>query len=145
MPAHIRRFDSIARRVAEAAISYFMVMFTISLVVAPLRDFAIASGADPLMALLTQAVVTLLALTFAAGWVVELFDVPRALGSRLAVGFGAVVGVLLFETLAAWLTYEVPPWTYLARLVSRDNLVPNGMWIVAGVLPVLRGRRVETP
>ena len=132
--------DSVPCRVLGAALAYFMVMLVLTWLIAPVREFNVRAGADPLLAILAQATLTLLVLTFAAGWVVDAFAVPDAWQLRLALGFGAVGCQLASDPLTEWLLSGVAPLQFAAHLMSRDNVVPALMWLFAALLPALRGR-----
>lgn len=128
------------RHILEALLSYFMVTLSLGAMLGPIRDFAIHAGSDPFLAILSQAVVTLLILTWAAGWVVEAFDVPPGAMARLAVGLGAVVLLVACDLLIGFLMFDLSPWELVRNLLGPEGAVVAVSLAAAALLPVVRAR-----
>ncbi|MBS0333271.1 MAG: hypothetical protein JSS35_10925 [Proteobacteria bacterium] len=126
-------------RALQAGACYFMVTLTLAWFFGPIRDFWVRSGADPLFAVLCQAVATLLALVWAAGWVVQAFDVPRRLGDHAIVGFGAMGLLIVCDLFAGWLMYGLPPWVLVAHFLGAEGVVIGLSLLIAALLPLFRG------
>jgi hypothetical protein len=143
IPAKPAAIEPIHRQTFEATVSYFMVILTVSWVLAPIREFCVRAGADPVFANLSQAGATLLVLIHAAGWVVRTFGVPPRLSLRLAMGFGAVVIFAACEALSALLLFGLNPIDLTSELIGPQGLVIALTMSVAAILPSLRSRVSE--
>lgn len=127
----------------QAAACYFMATLTLGGFFGPIRDFWIRAGADPLLAILCQAVATLLALVWTAGWVVETFDVPDRLAQRAVVGFGAMGLVIACDFLTGYLMFRMTPWDLAAHFLGLEGGVVGLSLLLAALLPIVRSRRAE--
>jgi hypothetical protein len=128
-------------RTGQAAAAYFAVLLAISLLAAPLRDLAVRSGTDPVFAFLTQAVVTLFALIWAAGWVAEAFSVPADPLLRLGLGFGAVGALVATDVAAQLFGAGVTPLDLLARIGRAEGAIVLVALVFSALLPALRNHR----
>ncbi|MGZ6037576.1 MAG: hypothetical protein ACXWKR_02835 [Phenylobacterium sp.] len=126
--------------VAQAAVCYFMVTITMGWILGPVRDFWVRAGADPLFAILCQAVATLLVLVWAAGWVVSAFGVPDRIRARLAVGFGAMAALLVCDVLVGFLMFGLTPLDFAINFISATGAVVAVSFLFAAVMPALRSR-----
>ena len=135
--------EPVRRRTIEAATSYALVILAVSWVLTPVREFFVTAGADPVLDHLSQAVATLLVLTFAAGWAVRAFSVPVGLGRRLAVGLGAVVIFAVCDATSSLLLFGASPLDLTAQLRGPQGRVVILMLALAAALPALRGRSNE--
>ncbi|MBS0363302.1 MAG: hypothetical protein JSR98_18150 [Proteobacteria bacterium] len=127
----------------QAAACYFMATLTLGWFFGPIRDFWIRAGADPLLAILSQAVATLLVLVWTAGWVVEAFDVPGRLAQRVAVGFGAIGLLVACDFLVGYLMFDMTPGELVAHFLTPEGAVVAVSLLLAALLPIVRGRRPE--
>jgi hypothetical protein len=135
--------ESVRRRAAEAAAGYALVILAVSWVLKPIREFFVTAGADPVLANLSQAVATLLILTFAAGWVVRAFGVPARLDLRLALGLGGVALFAAGDALTSLLLFGQSPFELVAEFKGPKGLVLTLMLAIAAALPAVRGRSNE--
>lgn len=127
----------------RAGACYFLVTLALSWICGPVRDYWVRAGAEMMLAILCQAVVTLLILVWAAGWVVEIFDVPVRLSQRATVGFGAIGLLLVFNFLSSYLIFRMTPWELAAQVFSPEGVVVAAGLLIAAVLPIVRGRRAD--
>ena len=126
----------------QAGSCYFLAMLTLGWICQPVRDYWVRAGADPMLAILSQVVVSLLVLVWVAGWVVEAFDVPDAPIRRASVGFGAIGFFVAYGVLAGYLLSGITPWALAVQLLSAEGLVIAVSLLIAAALPMVRGRRV---
>ena len=127
----------------QAGACYFMTTLTLGWFFGPIRDYWVRAGADPLLAILSQAVATLLVLVWTAGWVVEAFDVPSRLAQRAAVGFGAIGLLLGCDFLTGYLMFDMTPGELARHFVTPEGEVVGLSLLLAALLPIVRGRRSE--
>ncbi len=127
----------------QAAVCYFMATLTLGWFFGPIRDYAVRAGADPMLAILSQAVATLLILVWAAGWVVEAFDVSSRLTQRIAVGFGAIGLLVACDLLTGYLMFGLAPAELAAHFLTPEGEVVGLSLLLAALLPIVRSRRGE--
>lgn len=127
----------------QAGACYFMATLTLGWLLGPIRDYAVRAGADPLLAILCQAVTTLLILVWAAGWVVEAFDVPDRFGQRAAVGFGAVGLLIVCDFVSGYLMFDMTPLELAAHFLGPEGEVVGLSLLLAALLPLFRSHRAE--
>lgn len=128
------------RATLQAALCYFMTTLTLGWICGPVRDFAVRSGADPMLAILSQAVVTLLVLVWAAGWVVEAFGVPPQPSARCVVGFGAIGLLIVCDFVIGFLMFGMTPNELAAHFLSAEGSVVGVCLLLAALLPLVRSR-----
>jgi hypothetical protein len=127
-----------AMRTAQAAGVYFVVMLSFGLVLSPFRDLVVRSGRDPVMAFLSQAVVTLFGLTWTAGWVARTFSVPVGFGPRLSLGFAAVAALVAADVAAFLMHSAVAPLDLVAALGHPEGGIILGALLLSAILPAIR-------
>jgi len=130
---HPRRHQAL-----QGGACYFMVTLTLGWFMGPIRDFAVRMGADPLLAILCQAIATLLILVWAAGWVVDAFDVPNRIGARAVVGFGAIALLLACDFLTGYLMFGMTPAMMGAHFLGPQGAVVGLSLLLAALLPMAR-------
>ncbi len=129
------------RRVLEAGLCYFMTIVTLGWLIGPVRDYFVRAGGDALLGILSQTVVTLLVLIWAAGWVIEAFGVPARASAGLAVGAGAVGLALASDLLAGFLLYGLTPLQVVGEFTQPEGVVVAISLALAAMLPLFRARR----
>jgi|GEM_PF-3867723 len=129
------------RRILWAMLCYFASALAMGWLLAPIRDYFIRAGYEPLMAVFWQAIATLLLLIWMAGWVVQTFDVPLRAGPRLAVGAGAMVLLLACDLLVGYLALGLSPWAIASHFANPEGGVVGVGLFIGALLPLLRGRR----
>lgn len=145
MASHLYDADIRPRRhqALQAAACYFMATLTLGWLFGPIRDYAVRAGADPLLAILCQAVATLLALVWTAGWVVEAFDVPDRLAQRAAVGFGGIGLLIGCDFLSGYLMFGMTPGDLAVHFLGAEGEVVGFSLLLAALLPLFRNHRPE--
>ena len=129
--------------VLDALFVYFVVALALGALLEPVDAFFIRAGADPLMAILSQATVMLLVLLYAAGWVVEGFRIPSKTGPRLAVGAGAMALLLATGVALAFLILGIWPGRLARQFANLEGAVIGGGLLLGALLPVIRVRGQE--
>ncbi|HZZ30610.1 MAG TPA: hypothetical protein VFE10_01345 [Phenylobacterium sp.] len=129
-------------QILEAMFSYFVVALMTGWLLAPIRNFFIGAGADPLLAVLSEATATLLILIWAAGWAVQAFGVPPQIAPRLTVGVGAMTLLLTGDLFMGFLTLGLPPLALARRFANSAGMVVGLSLALGALLPVLRVRRM---
>ena len=77
-------------RALKAGVIYFLLVFTVGWVLGPIRELWAVPHFGRMAAMLSEAVVMLIAMTVAALWVIRRFEVPRTLPATISMGLIAI-------------------------------------------------------
>src|SRR5207245_950153 len=91
-------------------------------------------------AMLSEAVIMLIAMIVAARWVIRRFDVPRTLPATISMGLIAI-GLLFPAEIAGvlWVRH-LSLQEYLASFLTAPGLISLLMFLLFGFMPTLVGR-----
>src|SRR6266478_4102322 len=81
-------------RALKAGVIYFLLVFAVGWMLGPIRELWTVPHFGRMAAMLSEAVIMLVAMTVAARWVIRRFDVPLTLPATLPMGLIAI-GLLL--------------------------------------------------
>jgi hypothetical protein len=73
-------------RALKAGLVYLLLVFAVGWILGPIRELWAASHLDRMAAMLSEAVIILIAMIVAARWVIRRFDVPRTLPATISMG-----------------------------------------------------------
>jgi hypothetical protein len=97
-------------RVLKAGVIYFLLVFAVGWVLGPIRELWAVPHFGRMAAMLSEAVIMLIAMIVAARWVIRRFDVPRKLPTTILLGLIAI-GLLFPAEIAGvvWVRALSPP------------------------------------
>ena len=75
-------------RALKAGVIYFLLVFAVGWILGPIRELWAVPHFGRVTAMLSEAVIMLIAMIVAARWVIRRFAVPQALGATLLNGSG---------------------------------------------------------
>ena len=78
-------------RVLKAGVIYFLLVFAVGWVLGPIRELWAVPHFGRMAAMLSEAVIMLIAMIVAARWVIRRFDVPRMLSATISMGLIAIL------------------------------------------------------
>jgi hypothetical protein len=81
-------------RALKAGVIYFLLVFAVGWIMGPIRELWAVPHFGRVAAMLSEAIVILIAMIVAARWVIRRFDVPRMLPATISMGLIAI-GMLL--------------------------------------------------
>jgi hypothetical protein len=87
-------------RTLKAGIIYFLLVFLVGWILGPIRELWAVPHFGRIPAMLSEAVIMLIAIIVSARWVIRRFDVPQALGATIPIGLIAI-GLLFPAEIAA--------------------------------------------
>jgi hypothetical protein len=70
-------------RALKAGVVYFLLVFAVGWILGPIRELWAVSHLGRMAAMLSEAVIILIAMIVAARWVIRRFDVPRTLPATM--------------------------------------------------------------
>jgi hypothetical protein len=127
-------------RALKAGIIYFLLVFAVGWILGPIRELWAVPHLGRMAAMLSEAVIMLIAMTVTAQWVIRRFEVPKTLSYTLSVGLIAI-GLLFPAEIAGvvWvrgLSFQ----EYLASFLTGPGVVSLLIFLLFAVMPTLVGR-----
>ena len=121
------------RRSAKAGASYFILVLAVGWILGPIRTVWATPRFGPMIAILLEAAIMLMAMVVAAKWASRRFDVPSSLAARILMGLVAF-GLLIPAEIAGalWLRR-----LYLASLMNPPGFVALSMFLLFAAVPSL--------
>jgi len=124
-------------RVLKAGVIYFLLLFALGWILGPIRELWAVPRFGRMTALLVEAIIMLIAMIVAAGWVTLRFDVPRTLGSTIPVGLVALVILAPAEIAGALWVRGQSLQDYAASFVTGPGLISLVLFVLFAVMPTL--------
>ena len=118
-------------------LAYFALVFGAGFALGTMRVLWLVPRLGERASELAEAPVMLLVVFLSARWIVRRFDIPLAASARLAIGFGALALLLVFEfTLVLWLQ-GISVRESIARRDPVSGSVYVASLVVFALMPVL--------
>ena len=124
-------------RVLKAGVIYFLLLFALGWILGPIRELWAVPRFGRMTALLVEAIIMLIAMIVAAGWVTLRFDVPRTLGSTIPVGLVALAILAPAEIAGALWVRGQSLQDYAASFVTAPGVISLVMFVLFAVMPTL--------
>ena len=124
-------------RVLKAGVIYFLLLFALGWILGPIRELWAVPRFGRMTALLVEAIIMLIAMIVAAGWVTLRFDVPRTLGSTIPVGLVALVILAPAEIAGALWVRGQSLQDYAASFVTAPGVISLVMFVLFAAMPTL--------
>ena len=124
-------------RILKAGVIYFLLLFALGWILGPIRELWAVPRFGRMTALLVEAIIMLIAMIVAAGWVTLRFDVPRTLGSTIPVGLVALVILAPAEIAGALWVRGQSLQDYAASFVTGPGLISLVLFVLFAVMPTL--------
>jgi hypothetical protein len=124
-------------RALKAGVVYFLAVFAVGWILGPIRELWAVSHFGRMVSTLLEAIIMLVAMIFAARWVIRRFGVPQTLSDTLSIGLIAIG--LLFPAEIAGVVWVrgLSLREYLASFVTGPGVVSLLMFLVFGAMPTL--------
>ena len=124
-------------RALKAGLVYFVLVFAVGWVLGPIRELWALPHFGRVAAMLSEAVIMLIAMIVAARWVIRRFDVPRTLPATISMGLIAIG--LLFPAEIAGVVWVrgLSLQEYVASFVTAPGVISLLMFLVFGAMPTL--------
>ena len=134
-------------RVLKAGVIYFLLVFAVGWVLGPIRELWAVPHFGRMAAMLSEAVIMLIAMIVAARWVIRRFDVPRKLPTTILLGLIAI-GLLFPAEIAGvvWVR-ALSLREYLAGFATGPGIISLVMFLLFAAMPtfVTRAGSVSQP
>jgi len=124
-------------RPLKALVTYFLLVFVVGWIMAPIREFCAVPRFGRVMALLFEAVIMLIAMIISARWVMRCFRVPHRLSVTLTIGLIAI-GLLFPAEIAGVLWVRgLSLQEYVASFVTAPGVISLVMFLLFAAMPTL--------
>jgi hypothetical protein len=124
-------------RILKAGVIYFLLLFALGWILAPIRELWAVPRFGRMTALLVEALIMLMAMIVAAGWVTLRFDVPRTLGSTIPVGLVAFAILAPAEISGALWVRGQSLQDYAASFLTAPGVISLVIFVLFAVMPTL--------
>ena len=132
------------KRALTCATAYFVMLFSLGLVLGTIRVLVIAPMFGTLGAVVAEIPVMLIAAVFACRWAVRRWRAPSSLAIRFAMVGWFLALLALFETVLGTALFGRTISEQWAMLTTPTGLVGVSAQLIAGLLPLFVGRRVSS-
>src|SRR5437660_1639436 len=124
-------------RALKAGVIYFLLVFAVGWVLGPIRELWAVPHFGRMAAMLSEAVIMLIAMIVAARWVIRRFNVPQTLGATLPIGLIAI-GLLFPAEIAGVLWVRgLSLQEYFASFVTGPGVISLLMFLLFAAMPTL--------
>ena len=124
-------------RILKAGVIYFLLLFALGWIMGPIRELWAVPKFGRMTALLVEAIIMLIAMIVAAGWVTLWFDVPQTLGSTIPVGLVALAILAPAEIAGVLWVRGQSLQDYTASFVTAPGVISLVMFVLFAVMPTL--------
>ena len=124
-------------RILKAGVIYFLLLFALGWILGPIRELWAVPRFGRMTALLVEAIIMLIAMIVAAGWVTLRFDVPQTLGSTIPVGLVALAILAPAEIAGVLWVRSQSLQDYAASFVTAPGVISLVMFVLFAVMPTL--------
>ena len=127
-------------RPLKAGVVYFLLVLAVGWVSGPIREFWAVPYFGRMAAMLSEAVIILIAMIVAARWVIRRFRVPRTLPATISMGLVALGLLLPAEIAGALWLRRLSFQEYVASFATASSVISLIMFLLFVVMPALVGR-----
>jgi hypothetical protein len=124
-------------RIFKAGVIYFLLLFALGWILGPIRELWAVPRFGRMTALLVEAIIMLIAMIVAAGWVTLRFDVPQTLGSTIPVGLVALAILAPAEIAGVLWVRGQSLQDYTASFVTAPGVISLVMFVLFAVMPTV--------
>jgi hypothetical protein len=124
-------------RALKAGAIYFLLVFAVGWILGPIRELWAMPHFGRVAAMLSEAVIMLIAIIVAARWVIRRFDVPRTLPATISMGLIAIGLLFPAEIVGVVWVRGLSLQDYLASFASGPGVVSLLMFLLLAAMPTL--------
>jgi hypothetical protein len=127
-------------RALKAGVIYFLLVFAVGWILGPIRELWAVPHLGRVTAMLSEAVIMLVAMIVAARWVIRRFAVPQALGATLSTGLVAIGLLFPAEIAGVLLVRGLSLHDYLESFATAPGVISLVTFLLFALMPTLVGR-----
>ena len=121
----------------KAGVVYFLLMFAVGWILGPIRELWAVPHSGRMAAMLSEAVIMLIAMIVAARWVIRRFDVPRTLPATISMGLIAIGLLFPAEIVGVVWVRGLSVQEYLAGFATAPGIISLVMFLLFAAMPTL--------
>ena len=124
-------------RALKACVIYFLLVFAVGWILGPIRELWAMPHFGPILGLLLEALIMLIAMIISARWTIHRFDVPQTFPVTISMGLVAL-GLLLPAEIAGVLWVRgLSLKEYLASFANTPGVIPLVIFLLFAAMPTL--------
>jgi hypothetical protein len=127
-------------RALKGGVIYFLLVFAVGWILGPIRELWAVPHFGRVVAILSEAVIILIAMIVAARWVIRRSHVPQTLGGTLSMGLIAIGLLFPAEIVGVLWVRHLSLQEYLASFLTAPGLISLLMFLLFAFMPTLVGR-----
>jgi hypothetical protein len=124
-------------RAFKAGAIYFLLVFAVGWILGPIRELWAVPHFGRVAAMLSEAVIMLVAMIVAARWAIRRFDVPQVLDATIPMGLTAIGLLFPAEIVGVVWVRGLPLQEYLASFASGPGVISLVMFLFFAAMPTL--------
>lgn len=124
-------------RALKAGVIYFLLVFAVGWILGPIREIWAVPHLGRMPAMLTEAVIMLIAMFISARWVVHRFKVHQTLATTIPIGLVALRILLPAEIAGVLWVRRLSLQEYLASFVTGPGDMSLLMFLLFAAMPTL--------
>ena len=124
-------------RALKAGVIYFLLVFAVGWVLGPIRELWAVPHLGRVAAMLSEAVIMLIAMIVAARWIIRRFDVPQALIATISMGLVALALLVPAEIAGVVWVRGFSLQGYFASFLTAPGVISLTMFLLFAAMPTL--------
>ena len=124
-------------RALKAGIIRFLLVFLVGWILGPIRELWAVPHSGRMAAMLSEAVIMLIAMIVAARWVIRRFEVPQTLSAAFSIGLIAFGLLLPAEIVGVHWVRGLSVRDYLTGFLTAPGVVSLLMFLLFAAMPTL--------
>jgi hypothetical protein len=129
----------------KAGVIYFLLIFAVGWILGPIRELWAVPNFGRMAAMLSEAVIMLVAMIVAARWVIRRFHVSRTLPATISMGIVAIGLLLPAEIVGVHWVRGLSVEDYLTGFLTAPGVVSLLMFLLFAAMPMLVTRAGSRP
>ena len=127
-------------RPLKTGVIYFLLVFAVGWILGPIRELWAVPHFGRMVAMPSEAVIMLIAMTVAARWVIRRFEVPQKLFDTLSIGLIAMRLLFPAEIAGVLLVRGLSLHDYLESFATAPGVISLVTFLLFALMPTLVGR-----
>ena len=124
-------------RALKAGVIYFLLVFAVGWILGPIRELWAVPHLGRVAAMLSEAVIMLIAMIVAARWVIRRLDIPQTLGATIPMGLIAIGLLVPTEIVGVHWVRGLSVRDYLTGFLTAPGVVSLLMFLLFAAMPTL--------
>ena len=124
-------------RALKAGVVYFLLVFAVGWILGPTRELWAVPHFGRMAAMLSEAVIMMIAMIVAARWVIRRLDIPQTLGATIPMGLVAIGLLVPTEIVGIHWVRGRSVRDYLTGFLTAPGVISLVMFLLFAAMPTL--------